>query len=287
MNKNNVNYKAFQYASDKQSLIEMLCSDLFSNTKIKSFGYLRFLKNGRYLYLGTRLDFIAFYMQNVHNTQIELGNRINYTLLNQNHYSLWPTVQSDYFMEALYNHNMWNGFCIFKRREQYIEAWAFASDRNFDSLSDYYCKHLELMKSFIDDFSIFLEQIFLKESKDNLAIMKDYEVGKDYHIGEEEITINYKINKERIDQFMKLTEPKRKIAIVTDRGEEYLTKSELFCMNKLMKGLNTKEIAKLIPRSYRTIEKHIENIKKKLECRSIYNLKNTYRLGKILPFNDG
>ncbi len=280
MNKNDINYKAFQYASDKQSLIETLCSDLFSRTKIKVFAYFRFLKNGRYIYLCNRLDWVSFCLQNIQSNQgTALGEEIKHSSINDYYCYLWPITQSDYLMKALYNYNIWNGLSLFRRREDYIELWGFASDRSVDSLSAYYFNHLELLKSFVEDFSTVSMELFLRDSKDNLAIYKEYQ------IGEEELAINYKMNKERIDQFMKLTEPKKKIAIVTDRGEEYLTKSELFCMNKLMMGLSAKEIARLIPRSYRTIEKHIENMKKKLECRNIHDLKNTYRVGKILPLD--
>ncbi len=285
MNKFDINYRACQYASSKSSLIEDLCSDLFSNTKIKEFGYLRILADGRYLFLCSHLDFTVFYLENIHSNRDNfVGKDMRSHHTNGYYCTLLPKKRDNYLIDVLYNFNLWNGLCFFKRQKQYIEAWSFVSDKSVDSLSDYYFNYLEPLQSFAEDFSTLSIDLF-KDAKENLAIYKEYQIGEIGEIGAKAVAINYKTNKERIDQFMKLTEPKRKIAIVTDRGEEYLTKSELFCMEKLMIGLGAKEIARLATRSHRTVEKHIENIKKKLECRSIHDLKNIYRLGKILPLD--
>lgn len=47
-----------------------------------------------------------------------------------------------------------------------------------------------------------------------------------------------------------------------------VSKREFECANRLVDGLSAKEIAKLMNISHRTVEKYIENLKYKLNCRN-------------------
>lgn len=60
---------------------------------------------------------------------------------------------------------------------------------------------------------------------------------------------------------------------------EYLTDKELQCLHWLVKGKSLPEIAKILARSERTAEKHIENVKKKLNCRTQCEI--GYIIGKV------
>jgi DNA-binding CsgD family transcriptional regulator len=51
-----------------------------------------------------------------------------------------------------------------------------------------------------------------------------------------------------------------------------VTKREKECINGLIDGLTAKEIAKILNISHRTVEKYIENIKFKLECKNLKQL---------------
>lgn len=55
---------------------------------------------------------------------------------------------------------------------------------------------------------------------------------------------------------------------------ENLTKKELTCLFYLLRGVNTKDVAKLLLISARTVETHIENIKFKLNCSTKSDLIN-------------
>jgi DNA-binding CsgD family transcriptional regulator len=52
----------------------------------------------------------------------------------------------------------------------------------------------------------------------------------------------------------------------------YLTTQEVHCINWYVKGKSAKEIAQIINRSEKTINRHLENIKQKLGCHKKYEL---------------
>lgn len=55
-------------------------------------------------------------------------------------------------------------------------------------------------------------------------------------------------------------------------GKEYLTRREVKVLKWILLGKTSKQIAKTLNVSYRTIEEHTENIRKKLQCSSKYEI---------------
>lgn len=55
-------------------------------------------------------------------------------------------------------------------------------------------------------------------------------------------------------------------------GDEYLTKKEVSVLRLILLGKTSKHIAKILGLSYRTIEKHTEKIKRKLQCSYKYEI---------------
>jgi DNA-binding CsgD family transcriptional regulator len=51
-----------------------------------------------------------------------------------------------------------------------------------------------------------------------------------------------------------------------------VTKREIECAHRLIDGLTAKETARLMNISHRTVEKYIENLKYKLQCRNLKQL---------------
>lgn len=55
-------------------------------------------------------------------------------------------------------------------------------------------------------------------------------------------------------------------------GNEYLTKKEFEVLKLILLGKTSKQIAKILGISYRTVEEHTGNIRKKLQCSSKYEI---------------
>lgn len=65
---------------------------------------------------------------------------------------------------------------------------------------------------------------------------------------------------------------KGRLWLPTQLGNEYLTKKEVGVLRFILLGKTSKQIAKHLNLSYRTIEEHTEKIKRKLQCSYKYEI---------------
>lgn len=248
-----INRTAYKYIENKVDDFTSICRPLFS-FDIKVFAYFRFYDDGRYMYLCNRLDWVQFCLQNVHNNEgTSLGEEIGHVGEDGYHCFLWPTVSTDYLMEALYNHNIWHGLSIFRKREDSIELWGFAADRQNENALDFYIENIDLLKAFTTHFNENASELIVpKENK--LAVYKDFKPSNMF-------LDDYDCSK--INAFIKAT-PITKHPVIVDSKEVFLTNRELQCVNQLSCGKNAKQISNEFKISTRTVEKHFENIRKKI-----------------------
>lgn len=268
MNKNDSNFNAYLYAAANSAHVQQLCTPLF-NLGIKVFAYFRFFANGEYLYLCNRLDWLKFCLQNIQdNDSTELGREIG-QVMDDYHCYLWPNTASDNLLAALYEHNIWHGLSIFKKNHQddSIELWGFASDRYANDMSQFYLQHLSLLKKFTWWFNSQAAEIIIPH-KANLARYANFTQLKTFD--------DYDLHK--ITEFIKAT-PRDKHSIIHGNQEIWLTTQELDCLGAMVNGKSAKESVQGDTRSYRTIEKIRENLKKKL------GVKNRAQLSKIYHDN--
>lgn len=252
MRSEEVNIQAYKYAESTVSTLKEICAPLFE-TSIKIFAYFRFFDDGRYLYLCNDLNWVRFCLQNVHgNEGTSLGQEISHVSEDNYHCYLWPTIKTDYLMAALYDFDIWNGLSIFKQREDSIELWGFAADRQTENMQNFYIENIELLKNFTATFNLNASELILPTGG-NLAVYRDFK--PQYHIDD--------YDRNKINEFIKAT-PIAKRPIITENGEIFLSTKELQCLNFLASGKNTKQIAVELKISTRTIEKHFENIKQRI-----------------------
>ncbi|TLY47020.1 MAG: helix-turn-helix transcriptional regulator [Gammaproteobacteria bacterium] len=260
-----INSRAYNYAESTVLQFIDICNPIFKS-EIKVFAYFRFFNNGQYLYLCNQLDWLRFCLENVHSNEgTSLGQQIGHVPEDNYYCFLWPTVKSDYLMSALYDFNIWNGLSIFKQREDSIELWGFATDRQTNNLQDFYIENIELLKDFTASFNLNAADLILPTNK-NLAVYRDFI--PQIHIDE--------YDRKKIDEFIRKT-PIKKRPIITPKGEVFLANKELECLNLLASGKSAKQMAKEFNHSVRTIEKHLENIRHKIACDDKANIIKIYK----------
>ncbi len=247
-----INIQAYKYAESTISKLKEICAPLFK-TSITVFAYFRFFHDGRYLYLCNDLGWVQFCLQNIHSNEgTSLGQEIGHVPEDSYHCYLWPTIKADYLMSALYEFDIWNGLSIFKQREDSIELWGFAANRQTDNIQNFYIENIEFLKDFTASFNLNASDLILPNNN-NLAVYRDF---KPQHYIDE-------YDRSKINEFIKATALNKR-PIITSRGEVFLTTKELQCLNFLASGKNAKQIAFEFSASVRTIEKHLENIKQKI-----------------------
>lgn len=260
-----INSRAYKYAESNVFKFTEICHPIFKSG-VKVFAYFRFFNNGQYLYLCNKLDWLHFCLENVHSNEgTSLGQEIGHVPEDNYYCFLWPTTKSDYLMSALYDFNIWNGLSIFKQREDSIELWGFATDRQTENIQNFYIENIEFLKDFTASFNLNAADLILPTRK-NLAVYRDFK--PQLHIDE--------YDRKKIAEFIRST-PINKRPLITSKGEVFLAKKELACLNLLASGRSAKQIAKTLKYSVRTIEKHLENIKHKIACEDKSNIIKIYK----------
>ena len=252
MNSEEINISAYQYIEQLMPKLKSIYNPIIK-LNIKTFAYFKFFNNGRYLYLCNDLNWVKFCLFNVHNNEgTSLVHEISNVKKDDYHCFLWPIQKIDYLMSALYDFNIWNGLSIFKKTGDIIELWGFAADRQTENMQNFYIENIELLKSFAASFTLRTSDLIVSTNS-NLAIYKDFKP----------LTNIDDYDRREIDAFIKAT-PIDKSPLITEKGEVFVSKKELQCINFLVNGKIPKQIASTLGISTRTVEKHLENIKHKI-----------------------
>lgn len=256
VSEHNINFFAYKYAESVVGKFTEICKPLF-DLNIKIFAYFRFFNNGKYLYLCNNLDWVKFCLENIHNNEgTSLGKEIGYVPEDNYHCLLWPTKKTDYLMSALYDFNIWNGLSIFKQKDDdSIELWGFATEKQADNMQNFYIENIELLKDFTAIFNMSMADIIVPKN-DNLALYKNFK-SQNHSLDDYEL--------KKIKEFIRAT-PIKKYPIIAGAEEVFLSNKELECVHLLALGKTAKQIALGLEASPRTIEKHLENIKSKINC---------------------
>ena len=231
-----------------------ICSPLQKYFDINVFGYMKVFDNGEYLSLTNDLKWQEFAFNNiVENSKVfqSAANQVE-----ENNYTkfIWPNKLLDSTFEALYSFNIWNGLTAFKRKENYVESWAFTSNRNNSKIQEFFIQEFATLEYFINYFNIVAKDIISTDDKKRMAsfIIPKVQVESPY----KHLTDSF-IRSLRIDRFHY-------------SKSDYLTPKEFLCLSHMSTGKTTKEIARDMGISYRTVESHIQDVKLKtsINCRS-------------------
>ena len=201
---------------------------------ITYFTYSRFYHTGERLYLTTHRDVLENYLQNklylIGNTEGAPKNYIAQTVI-------WSNLPNQkVFDDTRVKYNIGNGIFIFQPQATYCECYGLAGDRYNETLINVYLTHLDFLKNFILDFNDKAEDLIHKTSQNKIILPYNNIVG------------NFLDSNEggAAKQGFKLSERQKQ------------------CAYLLLQGKTTKEIAKQLQLSPRTIETYIINLKSKL-----------------------
>ena len=205
-----------------------------NNLGITYFTYSRFYHTGERLYLSTHRDILENYLKNnyylIGNTEGSPQSYIAQTVM-------WSSLPNQKVFEdtkAIYSIS--NGIFIIQPQATYCECFGFAGDLHNDKLINVYLTHIDFLKNFILDF-------------------KDKATSLIHRASQHKIILPYNnVNGDFLDKDKVLFEPHK--LRLTERQKQ--------CAYLLLQGKTTKEIAKQLQLSPRTIETYIINLKSKL-----------------------
>lgn len=244
------NRSALSFNEEISEKIDLVGSPFFQNIGITHFGYIKIFNNGTMFRMANNKKWTREYFEREYYNDI-IYNMKDVSKDKRRLLLLTGEPQGEHFTSLCKNFDIWNALAIYEKFNEYGEFWFFGTSRQNTEAIDFYINNLFILKKFIsyfkDKFSEELKKINTKNMIfSNIEILNiDNEEKKNVSNFFNEINANsYKISEELS-----------------------ISKKEFKCLALLVQGKTAKEIARLMGRSFRTIEFHLNNVKKKANCK--------------------
>ncbi|GEM_PF-621338 len=222
--------------------------------KISHFCYIRSFLDGTHLLLSNDSQWIETFYLNFYDDGAFHNIPANY----QSGFVLWSTVHNQVTFNACReNFNIAHGITIIENKKDYCEFYCFGTTKDNPGIANFYLSNLDLLSRF---------NAFFKEQA-NLLIEKAYAdrviLPHCHSVSEETVSLEdpNAINLRRA--FLNAISCRR-YYLDGIYSDVYVTARELDCLNLITLGKSTKQISSVLDLSSRTVETHLNAIKKKL-----------------------
>ena len=248
-----INKSALQYTISSSARMKELAEPLQKYMGISSFSYMRIYNDCSYLsLLNGYEEFNKAYFENIEKSDPHFIQTMQNTLLNEPQFSIWPVdrVNLTPIFSLLEAYNIWHGFQISYRRNNYCELFSFTFNRYSDDKTEFFLKNIPLLLKFTDYFKSHAGDLIDDSDKTKIATFP-----KKFSIEP--------INNLEVQNF--LLELDKPFILKGNHGNiAQLTKRESECLKIFSSNKTAKEIANILNLSSRTVELHLSNIKQKL-----------------------
>lgn len=257
--------EAIQYNFEMYNQIHQVCAPLENFFGINLIHYRRFYLNGGLISLFNHLEWMKISFENKFWHSSVFRDKLRELQLKKTLYYLWPTtpVDKDPIYTGLYDNNIWNGVTIYKKHDDCIETYAFATTKENTSRRGSYFSEIDMLEHFI---LYFRSRMLPMVSPNEKQILIPYQL---------DLSIDIKQSAAR-EQFLNETSVKD-YYLRLNGVDAKLTKREEECLSLLAQGKRVKEIANLLGLSPRTIETYVENTKQKTNCGTTAQLIGLYQ----------
>jgi DNA-binding CsgD family transcriptional regulator len=246
------NKLALHYALHYVERMKQITAPLRSLLGIKNFSYMRTYNDCKYLsLLDGKEEYTKKFFETIPKSDPHFIEAIQSAPPQEASFTLWPTRPKIItpILALLSDYNIWHGFQVTFRHNNYCEMFSFTFDKDSDDKSNFFIKNSNLLLEFIKFFKI--EAIDLIDEK-QAALASFPEKFNTAFV--EDDTKNKLL--EQFTQNIKIKNMEGKIISLTKKESELI---KLYIKNK-----TCKQIALTLNINPRTVETHIYNIKQKL-----------------------
>lgn len=263
------NYLPYCYNLETAAEVKKICEPLFSCLSIQNFGYMRIFDDGRYLLLFTHPKYTKHYLENIEDPGPRLGSISKEAFNTGESVFTWPShlkleeVNKDPILSALNDFDICNGISIYKRRNDSIEIWRFATTKEHQFAGNYFINNRALLDHFIYYFHSKASHIIDCEDQRKLASYNP-----------EKFISGFKTTPSLVNrqEFLNLTSLSKFPIEGKEREKVLLSKREMESLYYLSQGKIIKEVSGILGISPRTTESYIIALKRKLNCNSLSEL---------------
>ncbi len=274
-----------EYIEQPPSMNNVLKSPLFSDVEnirkicsplklinIENFFYHRIYSDGFMIHLSTDVVWGEFFLNKLFSLDYDEAD-INNHLYIENSISLWEmNAHNQVWQDGKLNFNVGNGISLLSEKNpKYKEISCFYGSRYNHELNDFYLSNLDILQNFVMFFKDQASNLIYEFEQKRILLPKKYRLAPSK---QESVAVDKR------NEFLSFIKPKKFFI-----EEQYITEKEAECLYWLSEGKTSDEIGIILDRSNRTVEKHIEHIKEKLNCYTksdlmklclSYNIKNFF-----------
>ncbi len=264
-----------QYNAGIANKLLNICEPIFHNFGFSSFGYTRIQNNGKRLILETNKDWLNLYsdvgFQEMNEGPKSLINNIENLVINppveEFHIQVLTGAPKSKLHEHLRVLNVWNSVSIYVDMNNFVEVYHLATATEDDGVIMDLCINKKfLLQRF---FHYFREKLCSLEV-DKAPYISDENLSKIFVKNKEEE--NKVISEATVSNYLKQTHIDK---FYLKTHNIFITRREAECLHYLAFGKTSKEIAKLLHISPRTVEFYINSLKNKT---SFHNKSELIRL---------
>jgi DNA-binding CsgD family transcriptional regulator len=230
----------FSLTEPYTSLVKDLTKDLYKNTDITFFAYIKATIDGASNILVSDSGLVKEWFQK--GNRIFTGYNDEYKSAQTFSYYCAEKFPTDLIKMAREKFSLYNGISIVRRYKDYFELFGFAdSNQSMDTSGRYmsYCSYLENYGNY-----------FVKVGKDLINYAMQNPLPEKYALKE--------------DKSIFLGNNTHRYKVRGLYGDTYLTPVEYISLQMILKGKSYKEIARVLAVSPKTIEKYLTSVRNKL-----------------------
>lgn len=231
-----------------------ILADPLLELDITYFQFVEIDEKGKMLFLCNDIDWYDYFSTN----QLYLkSNFKNMPASYQNGYILCQDLPvKKGIVDKAEEHNIAHGITLVEKTKNTCQFYLFATKRENERIINTYFYNLDLLKRYI----LYFRDKAYKIIRDNSM--------KKFNTRQENDGINHTplihLSSEKINRFVSKTEVNKFFCYVDD--DVYLTKREAKCLKWYVLGKSANEIGEILNLSARTVEAHINNLKRKFNC---------------------
>jgi DNA-binding CsgD family transcriptional regulator len=238
--------------------VNNICKSFFSKTGINTFLYAKIFDNDTCFGLVSNKNWQSHHF----NQQYPITPKIPKHILSKDFfYLITPNTVPTNFSQAMNDFrnilDMDYPLVMIERKIGYYELYMFFTHLNNEGIINFYLNNIHMLEKFKLYFKDKAKKLILSASKNIIHIptcMRSPIRGIQSDISLEHPFYN--------DSHQKII----RYPLPENFGETYLTEMEFICLSYTSQGYTIKEIGKILHRSERTVESHINHIKVKLKC---------------------
>lgn len=224
--------------------------------KSTGFSYQRIYKDGRRIFLSSDIQWAEyffdkqFYLTMSFKKYSQLPKRIRW--------KDWPQQDKSYLRfsaEVKESFNYGNGIVVIKKKNDYLDTFTFRASYEDDNINLRYDSEIERIEVYTEYFLVKAHSIIKDAEKQSLIVNEEMV----------DLIPGFSAWEDNDDIYSKFFLEQKMIYFINDE-RYFFTKRETECIRQLAYGRSSKSIANLLNISPKTVEIHLENIKRKLKC---------------------